>query len=631
MWRIAGIYSLLLLLPGIILAAAALHLAGSERDEALRMLKMRCAEEADRAAAAFETVLNAARKRAGTEEQTVAFIDAAGGIVYDKSLLEDRRGKETFDAKEYYYFTLSLEGGESFELARREFGRAIDAYSFYMTRIRSSELRSRLTYRIARAALSGGKTQLAASLFGSLFQNAQEVCTGEGFPVAIVSGMTLYELADGAAADAKADVCNKLEELVSRYSTLLSTPFLRYLIDHAELSNPTILHLARERERLERAIKRQKSELETNGIALSDGALLVELEKDDSVRSVVMVAVTLPEFESEGRFETSFVDDKVKSSVDADNTTTRPVHVRPHSAPVGYLRVTDREYSGHRSRIQRLWLFGCVLVVIAIGATLGGGLALVNYARKERRLARLRSRLITNVSHELKSPVTSIRLFSDLLSDEELDEAKTRRFGKLLRSESMRLSQLIDNLLDFSRIGRKETAVDCEPVDIRKIIEVVAENFSYRAKKKKVQFDVTLPDKPDGGERSGLIALANAAAVERITLNFLDNALKYGVSSESRIRLEAARGPGGITVSVSDNGPGIAASEHEKIFEPFYRVNYDDYAVRGSGLGLPLARSLARKMAGDVTLESENGAGSTFILHLPVAESTNEHNHEGTL
>jgi signal transduction histidine kinase len=277
-------------------------------------------------------------------------------------------------------------------------------------------------------------------------------------------------------------------------------------------------------------------------------------------------------------------------------------------------------YPAERSRLERTWRLVGGLVLFAAAVALAGGVGLLRLVGKERRLARLRAQLLANVSHELKSPVTSMRLFSEMLAEDPLDGARTRRFGKLLWAESLRLSQLIDNLLDFSRLGRKEVELEVGPVGVAEVLGRVAESFGYRAREKGVEFTVDVSSVSEEGKDPAVVVTANAPAVERITLNLLDNALKYGGSDAPAIRLAARRAGGKVEISVADNGPGIPAAERERIFEEFYRARYDDYSVRGSGLGLSLARRLARKMGGDIRVESQAAEGSTFILELPRRE-----------
>lgn len=618
MGRAFCIYSLLLLVPGIVLAYAALHLAGGERDEALRLLGERSREEADRIGRALESALKDALETARVRKGIPAFLSADGTLQYsDKPASGDRQG-ESRSQEARHYFNRSIQGGESFEFEEGDPGRAMDAYAFYLPRIPQPDLRARLRYRIARCALADNRRALAAALYRSLVRESHGVCTGEGLPIDLLSGLRLLDL----QADMRHGIRKHLVERLSNGHQHLSTSFMTYMMRHAEISDPFLERILSGRKALEHAMKMHQPHIEKNGIALHGETLLAIGNEDKGLRPIYRAPVKWPSLDGGNKFKADFYGNRPANDDVPEGAAVRPVGLEGHPLPAGCIHVHDLQYKADRQRIARLHFWGCLMVVTAIMATLAGGFALVRFVGKERRLARLRNRLITNVSHELKSPVTAIRLFSDLLTEESLDKEKVHRFGRLLRSESMRLSQLVDNLLDFSRIGRKEAALELEPVDIGGVVNDVAESFAYRAQEKKVKFSVDVAEASKGDENGAYIAMANAEAVQRIILNFLDNALKYCRVQGPSILLKARREAERIVVLVRDNGPGIARSEQEKIFEPFFRVHYDDYGVRGSGLGLSLARALARKMDGAIKLESKTGGGSTFILELPAGECT---------
>jgi len=244
----------------------------------------------------------------------------------------------------------------------------------------------------------------------------------------------------------------------------------------------------------------------------------------------------------------------------------------------------------------------------------GSGLVLVVGYQRAQRLARLREELLTNVTHELKTPVTSIRMFAEMLAEDPLDDERTRRFGKLMRGESLRLTGLIENILDFARLERAERELEREPVDVGEVVRRVAEAFRFRAEEKSIEFREYFAD-----AAADMASVTHAPSVERILLNLLDNALKYRRPEGAAIELLARRTGERLEISVVDNGPGIPLAEQERIFEPFYRLQYDDYAVRGAGLGLSIARRLARRLAGELRVTSRVGQGSTFVLELPAA------------
>jgi signal transduction histidine kinase len=627
------LYTAAILVPGAILAGVAFRLAGRERLEALRALDNRVADEASRlgrsAERAIENAVDEAEKRieaakthaAAVGERPVVYLPAEGEIRYH---LQSEGEPSPPDPEESRYFRLSREGGESFEFKLGDPGRALDAYSFYVPRIRSPRLRALLRHRIARVAAADGRTALAASILRELVRDARTLTTAEGLPLDIIAGERLLAL---GTHDEDA-VRETLRARLRRGHQRLSTPLLRYFARRLTPDDPELARIIAARKLLEQSIAAHRATLEETGFALAGEyreLLLVVHATAGGERAVTSAAIAWPPLELAGsRFTASVVSPVTPTPSAEPGVSTYPLTAGPAGPLLAVLRVRDLGYEAARQRIVHLWRLGCALIGLTIAVTLAGAFALLRFLRKERRLARLRTRLVANVSHELKSPVTSIRMFSDMLAEDPLDESRTRRFGRLLRAESQRLSQLIENLLDFSRLGREEVAIEFEPVDVAAVLHRVAEGFGYRAREKNVRFDIELPSPADRAGRGGLVTITNAQAVERITLNLLDNALKYRRAQAPQICLAARQEGRRITVSVADNGSGIAGAEQDRIFEEFYRGNYDDYAVRGSGLGLALARRLARRMGGDVTVESRVGAGSTFSLELPVREYPDE-------
>jgi signal transduction histidine kinase len=242
-----------------------------------------------------------------------------------------------------------------------------------------------------------------------------------------------------------------------------------------------------------------------------------------------------------------------------------------------------------------------------------GGLFILRAIRRERDLARLRLRLLANVSHELKTPVTSIRMFAEMLSGNGTDPARARGFAGHILRESERLSRLIEDVLDTARPERAMDALHPEPVDIAALVRSIASPFAERAREAGIDVRLEGADS-DAGD---VTVETSAPAVERILSNLLDNALKYRRPRDARIVLALERAGSGVRIVVRDNGPGIAGKDRARVFDEFYRARYDDYAVKGAGLGLAIARRLARRLGGDIRVDSKEGQGSTFTLSLP--------------
>jgi signal transduction histidine kinase len=226
----------------------------------------------------------------------------------------------------------------------------------------------------------------------------------------------------------------------------------------------------------------------------------------------------------------------------------------------------------------------------------------------------MKADFVSNVSHELRTPLASIRVFGEFLKLGRVKEpGKIREYGEYIETESRRLTQLINNILDFSKIesGQKTyhfESTDAEHVvlDTLKTFEVVLEQNGFSVKLERP--DRRLPQ-----------VVIDPEAIAQAFINLLDNAVKYsGDSKEIEVRM-AEKGDF-VTISVVDHGIGIASEERDKVFEKFYRVgNALVHDVKGSGLGLSIVKHVVEAHGGKVTVESEIGRGSAFIINLPVA------------
>ncbi|MBN1442076.1 MAG: HAMP domain-containing histidine kinase [Planctomycetes bacterium] len=632
MSRIVLLYILCILLPGAVLSALAFRLAARERDDAERSIARRLEEAAASCARPAESALAAAGARANAmldaalseetpddtaeDDALVAFCSPGGAIRWTRDAPVTSSEDLAASEDELRCFRLSIEGGESYELAVGDAARAIDAYAFYLPRIRAPSLRAQLRFRVARAALADGQTPLATAILRGLVNEARGFFTEEGLPVDLLAMERLLAL-DLIDADARRDLAEQLRREHRRWPTAL----LEHIARRGALVDPDLERILAERASLEAKIRRQRERLRQVEAVLDGEDLLLGRSLPSGDLAVARALIEWPSFVLDGEWDVEIETEEAPRTSPPPGAIDRPLRIDGGAPIVARLRLTARAYDEEIARAERIWTFGCVLVAFTILLTLAGGFALLRILIRERRLTLLRARLLANVSHELKSPVTSIRMFSEMLAEDPLDDTRTRRFGKLLRAESLRLGQLIENLLDFSRLGRKEVDLEMEPVDVAGVLHRVAEGFGYRAREKGIAFEINLPDaeRPAPSDER-LVTVASAPAIERIALNLLDNALKYRRAETPRIRLSARRGERSVQVSVADNGPGIPAAERERVFEEFYRVRYDDYAIRGSGLGLALARRLARKMGGEIRLESRVGEGSTFTLEIPLRE-----------
>jgi len=251
--------------------------------------------------------------------------------------------------------------------------------------------------------------------------------------------------------------------------------------------------------------------------------------------------------------------------------------------------------------------------VLVIATALALGAVALGMLRREAALAQLRSDLVANVTHELKTPLASMRLLVDtLLNAARLEENMTRDYLRLIATENLRLSRLIDNFLTFSRIERSGSTFDVREVSATMVAQQAAEAVAPRFQVPPSSFEAEIdPELP--------VIRVDPDAMVTALLNLLDNAWKYG-GDPRRIRLRAARTGGQVRFSVSDHGPGLSPEEQERIFERFYRGDpQGPRSVSGCGLGLSIVHLVVQAHGGQVQVQSTPGQGSTFSISLPVA------------
>ncbi len=258
---------------------------------------------------------------------------------------------------------------------------------------------------------------------------------------------------------------------------------------------------------------------------------------------------------------------------------------------------------------QRLFILA---LAIALAVTLFAGYLTWRDARRELRLATMRSQFVASVSHELKTPLTAIRMFAEALRmDEGLDRTTVNQNLDTIMEEADRLSRLVDNVLDFARIEQGKKTYPMQLTSLVEIVENAAGAMEYSMAQSGFHLRVTVDhDLP--------ATVADRDAIQQAVLNLLDNAMKY--SGDSRdIELRLCREKDCGVVCVVDHGPGIPESEQPRIFERFYRIpSPENDRLPGTGLGLTLAAHIVKAHGGTVDVESRLGHGSTFTIRLPL-------------
>ncbi len=240
---------------------------------------------------------------------------------------------------------------------------------------------------------------------------------------------------------------------------------------------------------------------------------------------------------------------------------------------------------------------------------IAGSVASIRDISGTRKLELMRSEFVANVTHELKTPLTSIRGFAESLSAEEDHEVR-ERFLSVIVSEADRMSKLIDDIIALSQI--ETVGAGGGPSDLGKEAGEAAAALMPLAESKKISLKVQ-------AEPGAMIA-AEPATARRLAVNLIDNAVKYtqeGGTVEVRVRLQDGR----AVLEVQDNGPGIAKEQQARVFERFYRVDASrSRQLGGTGLGLAIVKHIALSLGGHAKITSEPGKGSLFSVAVPIAK-----------
>lgn len=226
-------------------------------------------------------------------------------------------------------------------------------------------------------------------------------------------------------------------------------------------------------------------------------------------------------------------------------------------------------------------------------------------------LSRIKSYFISSVSHDMKTPLTSIKMFAELLQTaSEIKSEKSKEYLKIIEGESSRLSRLIDNVLDFSRIERGIKKYQFENIDLNEIVDQTIKMMCYQFSLGKFDIEINLIDNNE-------FIFADKDAVEEALINLLSNSIKYS-KDEKKIVISTNLQDKYFVISVEDKGIGISSIDLENIFNPFFRIDsLEVQRTGGAGLGLSIVKHIMEAHQGKIDLKSEPGKGSRFMLCFP--------------
>jgi signal transduction histidine kinase len=271
------------------------------------------------------------------------------------------------------------------------------------------------------------------------------------------------------------------------------------------------------------------------------------------------------------------------------------------------------------------WLRTSYIILGGLSLLLAAGVWLTyRNVTRELALAKLKSDFVSNVSHELRTPLALIRLYSETLELGRLpNSSKQQEYHEIIRKESERLTALINNILDFSRIEAGKKEYTFRETDVADLVRSTLESYRFEIEQNGFRLEEKIEDNLPPLQ-------VDREAIARSLLNLVNNAVKYSVS-DKYLGVSLYRRNGGVNLEVVDHGIGIPPNEQAKIFEKFYRAcDPLVHNTKGSGLGLSLVRHIVEAHGGEVGVESSPGKGSKFTITLPVQNPAGQQAQEAS-
>ena len=297
-------------------------------------------------------------------------------------------------------------------------------------------------------------------------------------------------------------------------------------------------------------------------------------------------------------------------NVDPDKHIFR-VNLSPNNIFVVPLYLTLQFPDEQNYLLSTMWLTLSISAIIILSLVLAFFYT-INTIRKQKKYTEIKNDFISNMTHEFKTPISTIALAGEILSDASITKTpeKLERFTKMIREENKRLGVLVESILQTAVLDKGDFKLHRSDFDLHELIQSAAEKIQLQVEQKHGKIEENLAAKKS-------VIWADKVHITNIVLNLLDNAVKYSKEVPDII-ISTENVSSGILLSVKDNGIGISKDDAKKIFDQFYRVSTGNvHNIKGFGLGLSYVRAIVVKHGGQISVDSELGKGSTFKIFIP--------------
>jgi signal transduction histidine kinase len=297
-------------------------------------------------------------------------------------------------------------------------------------------------------------------------------------------------------------------------------------------------------------------------------------------------------------------------STNGGQRTETPFEAMPgHPRFSMQIRLSDRSLLYAKQRQLQL-VFGALIAASALAA-LTGFVTARSAFRRQQQLSEMKSNFVSSVSHELRAPIASVRLMAENLEHGKITEpSKQNEYFHFIVQECQRLSSLIENILDFSRIEQGRKQYEFEPTDLVALTSQTLKLMEASARDRGVILEVATPEGTVSAEVDG-------RAIQQALFNLIDNATKHS-SKGGAVTIGVDDAPDSIQMWVEDRGEGIPPEEHQKIFERFYRCGSElRRETQGVGIGLSIVKHIVEAHGGKIKVQSAVGQGSRFTIEIP--------------